>query len=229
MIVVVGGLAWRSGDPPGPAGRACEIALAAASSGAGVEVVGRAGDDATGDALMLALARAGIGHVAVLRDPSHPTPVLPPRSAGDGAGSDSIDPALEDPDADPVAEAGDTGRATGPRLDAADVSLGLHYLTAFGVLVVTEDAPEAVVPVAADAASFAGARLVLLVTGDQDADTAHALPPDATVLSAPADDDGSFARLVGAYAAGLDAGTEPSQAFEAAIAAVGGQALEPSA
>ena len=76
MIVVVGGLGWRQGDPAGPAGRACEVALAAAAAGARVEIVARAGDDATGDALMLALSRAGIGHVAVLRDPSHPTPIL---------------------------------------------------------------------------------------------------------------------------------------------------------
>jgi hypothetical protein len=229
MIVVVGGLAWRSGDPAGPAGRACEIAMAATSSGARVEVVGRAGDDQTGDALMLALTRARIGHVAVLRDPSHATPVLPPRPTVDSAEAAAADLALDDPDARPDAEAGARERPPGPPLEAADVSLGLQYLTAFGVLVVADDVPEAGVPVAVDAAGFAGARLVLLVAGDQDAGSTLALPPDATVLSVPADDDGSFGRLVGAYAAGLDAGIEPAQAFGAAVAAVGGEALEPSA
>jgi hypothetical protein len=95
--------------------------------------------------------------------------------------------------------------------------------------VVAEDVPEASVPVAVEAAAFAGARLVLLVGGDQDATNALGLPPDATVLSVPAEDDGSFARVVGAYAAGLDAGIEPAKAFSAAVATVGGEALEPSA
>ena len=54
-----------------------------------MEIVARAGDDATGDALMIALSRAGIGHVAVLRDPSHPTPILP--ALGPSADDDPLD------------------------------------------------------------------------------------------------------------------------------------------
>ena len=178
---------------------------------------------------MLALAREGIGHVAVLRDPSHATPILAARTAETGADADAIDPALADPDDGPDGATDEPEPLAGPRLEAADVSLGLQYLTAFGVLVVAEDVPETTVPVAVEAAAFTGARLVLLVAGDQDAGSALKLPPDATVLAVPADDDGSFARLVGAYAAGLDAGTEPAQAFAAAVATVGGEALEPSA
>ena len=59
-----------------PDGRACEIALAVAGSGARAEVVGRVGDDPAGDRLLIALALAGVGHAAVLRDPARPTPVL---------------------------------------------------------------------------------------------------------------------------------------------------------
>ncbi len=93
MIVVVGGLAWRDGVPPGPGGRACEVALAAAGAGAAVEVVGRAGDDPAGDALMLALASAGIGHVAVLRDVAA-TPVLSPLAVPDDEAAEDIDAAV---------------------------------------------------------------------------------------------------------------------------------------
>ena len=68
MIVVVGSPAWRDADPAGPAGRACEIALAAAGRGAVVEIVGRAGDDRVGDSLLIALAlTAAIGYLAARR------------------------------------------------------------------------------------------------------------------------------------------------------------------
>lgn len=228
MIVIVGALAWRQGDPPGPGGRACEVALAAAAGGARVEVVGRAGDDPTGDALLLALARSGIGHVAVLRDPAHPTPVLPPFPVSPGEDpAQPLDAVLTEGEPDGGLAPPDDAR--GPALDPADVSLGLQYLTSFGVLVVTDDVPEAAVPVAVEAAGFAGARLVLLVDDHAASAAPVGLPGDATVLAVPGDDDGSFARLVGAYAAGLDAGVEPAQAFATAIGGVGGEALEPSA
>ena len=65
VIVVVGSpIAGRSGEP---SGQAVAIALAAAAGGAPVELVGAAPDDAIGDAMLLALGRAGVGHVAVLR------------------------------------------------------------------------------------------------------------------------------------------------------------------
>ncbi|HYO43402.1 MAG TPA: hypothetical protein VES19_09410, partial [Candidatus Limnocylindrales bacterium] len=62
MIVVLGSLAWREAPAPSPVGRAPEIAMAAAARGAQVEVVGRVGDDRAGDALVIALAGAGVGH-----------------------------------------------------------------------------------------------------------------------------------------------------------------------
>ncbi len=211
MIVIVGSLAWRQGDQPAPAGRACEVALAAAALGARVEIVGRAGDDPTGDAVMLGLARAGIGHVAVLRDPSRPTPVIEaPIATDDEPPGDRVVPAPASP---------------GPTLDAGDVSLGLQYLTAFAVLVVTDDVPAAAVPVAVEAAGFTGAHLVLLTPADGEPPE---VPGQATILAAPAEvDDGAFARLVGTYAAGLDRGTEPGRAFADAVNAAGWEALEP--
>src|SRR4051794_34548379 len=117
MIVVVGTPAWNGSDPPAPAGLACEVAVAAASRGRRVELVGRIGDDAAGDALVIALARAGVGHAAVLRDPSRPTALLTPSTQTDDA------VAAPDDSTDPFASA--------PRLEPADVSLALSYLTTF--------------------------------------------------------------------------------------------------
>ena len=82
-------------------------------------------------------------------------------------------------------------------------------------------------PVAIEAAGFTGAHLILLTP-------AGAEPPEATgdvtVLAVPAaGDDGAFASLVGAYAAGLDGGADPAAAFATAVGRAGWEALEPSA
>ncbi len=104
MIVVVGNPVWRAAEPAGPAGRACDIAVEAARRGTSVELVGRTGDDPAGDALLLALGRAGVGHVAMLRDPSRATPIAAPAAedaededdgddrspAADGAGAEGL-------------------------------------------------------------------------------------------------------------------------------------------
>jgi hypothetical protein len=67
-----------------------------------------------------------------------------------------------------------------------------------------------VIPVAAEAAAFASAHLVVLV--GEGSPSPDGLPAEALVLEAPADDpDGAFATLVGAYAAALAAETPPSR------------------
>ncbi|MDP2350121.1 MAG: hypothetical protein Q8M74_03080 [Chloroflexota bacterium] len=212
MIVIVGLPAWNPGPPPLPTGRACGIALAAAGAGARVELLGRIGDDPAGDALLIALGRAGVGHVALLRDPARPTPIRRlPETEGDelfeAALRNGYQPALDV----------DGG---GPRLEPADVELGLRYLSAFDVLVVDDDAPIDVIPACVEAASFAGARLVVLVRSPGGAP--DGLPEDATVLVAPEEDGEAFPRLVGRYAAALDAGSGP----EAAFATVAGDGWE---
>jgi hypothetical protein len=78
MIVVLG--RPRAASSPGtrdsdldgvrPVGLAVEIACAAAAAGGRVELVGSIGDDAAGDAVVVALGRAGVGHAALLRDPA---------------------------------------------------------------------------------------------------------------------------------------------------------------
>ncbi len=68
MIVVVG----QSGQSAGPA-----VARAAAAAGGTVELVTRVADDASGDRLLHALAAAGVGHVATLRQPAPATDLDP--------------------------------------------------------------------------------------------------------------------------------------------------------
>lgn len=232
MIVVVGVPAWRAAEPAAPAGRACGVALAAASAGARVELVGRTGDDAAGDALLLALSRAGVGHVAMLRDPARATPITDLGTPEDEGLSGLAAAGSPPPPGASLAASISTTAAPGgpasaaPRLEPADVSLGLQYLTAFGVLVATDDVPAAVLPVVVEAAGFAGAHLVLLLPPGVDAPAA--LSRDATILGVPdGPDEGAFAALVGAYAAALDGGRSPAEAFAAVTDAAGWEAIRP--
>jgi hypothetical protein len=213
VIVIVGAPAWREVQPAGPAGRTCQVAVAAAARGARVEVVGRVGDDAAGDALLIALALAGVGHAAVLRDPVRPTPIVHPGPEPADPFADAADAAVPEP------------RSEGPRLEPADVRLGLSYLTSFGVLVVADDAPAEVLAASIEGAAFAGATLVVLVP--QAAVVPGDLPAGTTVLAAPdAADDGAFARLVGAFVAALDEGADATDAFRAATGGAGWTAAE---
>jgi sugar/nucleoside kinase (ribokinase family) len=195
VIVVVGrpGLstAGRLGMP------AARVALAAAETGARVELVGSVGDDADGERVALELGRHRIGHAALLRDPAATTP-------------------HEQPDA----EDEETGAASGalPHLDAADVALGLSYLADCQVLVVAEPLSPAALAAASEAAAYHGAALI--VVGADDAAGAG-LPEDATVLGVPEGDAAAFSRLVGLYAAQLEAGRQPADAWHEALATSG--------
>jgi len=115
-------------------GNAALVAVAAARAGAQVEVVGSVGDDHEGDAVAVELARAGIGHAALLRDPAGATP----RGSGPAAGPP-------------------------PRLDGSDVELGLLYLADCRVLVVAEWLGEDVLAVAKAAAAYHSAELIVLL------------------------------------------------------------------
>ena len=138
MIVVLGRPAVAEGPAgPTPGGLAAAVALAIAALGSRVELVGTLNDDADGDAVALGLARAGVGHAALLRMPA----------ARPGEPSDT------------------TTRAT-PPLEAADVELGLRYLADFRVLIVADAlAPEAAVS-AGDAAAYSGAPIVIVQPPD---------------------------------------------------------------
>ena len=225
MIVVIGSPLHRPGavgQPSSAAGTAAGIAVAAAAAGRAVQLVGRVGEDAAGEATLLALGRAGVGHVATLRDPSHPTTVVP--GIADRA---DLDPSASDADAELAREAAgaelDDGQqpalVPGSTLDREDLELALRYLDGFGVIVVAEALGADALVVVAEAAAYTGAVSVVLVPAGGSAPD----PPDqALVLEAPeVDPDGVFARTVGALAAALDSGTPPTEALAAIAAAQG--------
>ncbi len=222
MIVVVGLPAYA--DSPDAercaGGLAVEVASAARSRGGAVELVGKVGDDGAGDAVVVALARLGIGHAALLRDPVLPTPVLARPAADDATAElDAVELEAVEPDVRLLPE----DAAARPGLDPADVDLALRFLPAAGVIVLADGLSEDAIAAAAEGAAFATARLIVLVPAGA---TPPALPPEATVLETPPDDDGSFARLVGLFAGALDAGADPKAAFEEAVEASGWEPID---
>jgi len=200
VIVVLGrpGLApQREDGARPPGGLAALIALHAAGRGATVELVGAIGDDASGDTVAIALGRAGVGHAALLRDPAGTTPV-----AG-----------------------GPVGRPL-PRLEAADVELGLRYLSDCRVIVVADALDEAAAAATMDAAGYHGAPVVVVM--DPGASVPAAWERGATVLLAPDpdahdpddDDPVPFAGFVAGFAVALADGVPAREAL--ARAATGG-------
>jgi hypothetical protein len=189
MIIVLGRPAIAQGPMgPVPAGLSCAVAMAAAALGSRVELVGSVGDDAAGDAVAIGLARAGVGHAALLRIPAAATP-----------------------------RAGATDRPT--RLDAADLELALRYLADVTVLIIADALPDDVVTVAAEAATYAAASVIVLLR--RDAPASVEAWPAATILEAPDDAEGPFAAAVARYAAALEAGTDPAGALRSAVEAAG--------
>jgi len=212
MIAVLGRPHVYRPEPDGElaaGGLAVELALAAAGAGAVVEMVGAIGDDPEGDHVVVALGRAGVGHAALLRDPAGRTPMV--------------------------------GQASGlrplPRLDAADVELGLRYLPECRVLVVCAELDGDALAQALEAAEYHAAAAVVLAPAGavqpeslgarvtllerptvEDAETV----PDAAVAAGL---DAAFAAFVARYAVLLDGGESESRAFAAAL---GASAWEPS-
>ncbi len=209
MIVVIGSPVGRATESAIlAAGMSSRVALAAARAGGTVQLVGKTGDDPTADGVVLDLARGGVGHVALLRESARATPL---ERVPDDDDETAARPDAEDATADALA---------GPAIDAGDVDLGLRYLTEFGVVVLAEPAALDVVGVVSEAARWAEARMVLVVTAGSA--VPEGLPPDVIVFEAPdADPDGVFADLVGSFAAALDDGAEPGDAFRASIGSDG--------
>jgi hypothetical protein len=235
VIVVVGQPAYRpptDSAPGAAAGPAVGMARAAVAAGALAQLIGKVGDDQAGDALLLDLARAGIGHAAVLRDPGRPTAVAPTPAAADlgeePAGSPRLDEAPELADeSDIPAKLVDDETRLG--LEAGDVDLGLRYLTGYGVIVAAEPLSEATLAIVAEAAAYAGAHLVVVTRSGAPGPVIDRNVA-STLLAAPADDpDEQFARLVGRYAAALDAGAAAQEAFRTALGASAWEPVTPSA
>lgn len=137
MIVVIGSPIGRFADDVIVAGgMGSRIALAAAGSGRLVQLVGKTGDDATADSVVLDLARGGVGHVALLRDPGRATRLEPPTTEVAESIDDEVEPQATTVEMDAATTPGSEGAAAdgppGPALEAADVDLGLRCITNVG-------------------------------------------------------------------------------------------------
>lgn len=213
MIVVVGQPSYAETDAgPVAGGIGVRIAIAAAAQGRVVQLVGKVGEDDAGDAVVLDLAKLGVGHVAVLRDAGRPTAHMRvPFDAiegGDLAGSFADD------------RASGPGESAGPVLDAADVDLALRYLTEFGVIVLTDSEDAEIVRAVGQAAGWVDAQLIVVVPAGEPEPAG--LPADSIVFEAPETDaDWVFATMVGSFAAALDDGDDPADAFRSTVAAAG--------
>ncbi len=226
MIAVVGSPVLAPdpiGGPTAVSGLAARIALAAAAAGCEVQLIGKVGEDPAGDAALLALARGGVGHIAVLREPGAATPIGAAVPAPDDESDAPVAALLADDGGSSLAlrlvPAGLAGEVPGLPMEAADISLGLRYLRDFRVVVAVDALETASALAAAEAATFADAALVVLAPPGAPIPAAFT---SATVLEVPDDDpDGAFAELVGRLAAALDAGQPPADAFRGATDAVG--------
>lgn len=219
MIVVVGQPLFRATEDGARAdGPAARIALAAAAHGRTVQLVGKSGEDAEGDAIVLALGRGGVGHAALHREAGQRTPRAV-ESLGDDLDSLGDDPGPSGDEAgDPTGDASTDTPAAWTGLDAADLDLALRYLAEYVVLVLilADLAGPEIVRVAAEAVGYAGARLVVVVRPGEA--VPDGLAPDVIVFEAPdTDPDGAFASLIGSFVAALDDGDEPAAAFRSSI------------
>jgi hypothetical protein len=237
VIAVIGNpIGRREGGAVVAAGLPAAVARWAAFAGASVQVVGKVGEGAEGDAILLSVAATGVGHVAVLRDLA-PAPILvgDPEAEPERPIDEVADRAGLDADADAGRGTTETSgdgtwpATTGPTLDAADLQLALQYLPDYRVVVIAQPLDEPAFRAVVDAATWSAARLIVVTWGGGGSAGTSApgqLPEDATVLEAPGEDaEGAFASLVGRYAAALDGGATPAEAFAAASADVGWSAV----
>ena len=204
MIVVLGRPEVQRLEPDGelvPGGLPAEVALAIGRASVEVEMVGSIGDDPEGDRVVVELGRANVGHAALLRDPAAHTPIV---------GRPSGERAL-------------------PRLDAADIELGLRYVPQCGVLVLADVFDEAALEATLEAAGYHDAAVVMIAPEGSvdaaslgDAVTLLERPPaedDEALGDSPgnATDDVAFAGFIAEYAVRLDRGEAPADAFGAAL------------
>ena len=223
VIVVVGNpFGRRALGELHAAGVPVAVARAAAEAGATVQLIGKVGDGPDGDAVVLAVADAGVGHAALLRGP---IPVPVESAADDGELNRSLDEVVGAEDGDGVATGDHFPALPTGELEAADLALGLRYLPDYRVVVIAQPLADDALAAAVDAARWSEARLVIVTERGREL---PGLPNDATVLEAPAEDaEGAFATMVGRYAAALDAGAEPADAFAGASDAAGWSAVAP--
>jgi sugar/nucleoside kinase (ribokinase family) len=191
------------------AGLAAAIAVAAAAAGSRVELIGKVGDDPSGDAVLLGLTQHHVGHVATLRDPARATPVIA---------------TVEEPVDVDGTEASPSDQATpvestreGPVLEAADVGLALRYLPELAVIVAVHTTPD-VIEEAVAASGWAQTALIVVVSPD--AAAPEGLPETATVVAVADDDEleAGAGAAIGRYAAALDQGDPAAEAYAELVA-----------
>jgi hypothetical protein len=221
VIAVIGTPRLRGTGPEADvAGLAAAIAAGAAAAGSRVEFIGKTGDDPAGDAVLLAMARHFVGHVATLRDPARPTPVVLAEDEPidvDASGSVS-DPGTADAAAPQVAaSAPEAAAPEGPALEAADVGLALRYLPELAVIVTVHVTP-GVIDEAAAASSWAETSLIVVLRPEEH--LPEGLPERAVVVAVADDDDigAGAGSAIGRYAAALDQGEPAAEAFDALVA-----------
>jgi hypothetical protein len=220
VIVVIGSpRGRRTAQGIKAAGVAVTVGRVAASAGAEVQLVGKVGEGPVGDAVLLSLAQDRVGHAAVLRDASTPTAL-----ASDATDREAVlDPIDSDAEGGEPSAAPPPSADVGPALDSGDLQLALRYLPDYRVVVVADALEETALSTVVAAARWAGAQLIVVVAAGS---PAPGVPDDATVLEAPAvDADGAFAAVIGAYAAALDRGISPAEAFASAKADSGWAAV----
>jgi len=213
MIVVIGPVNLRnSGSGEVADGLACRVAISAVAAGSAAELIAKIGADPAGDALLVSLSQAGVGHVAVLRDPVHPTAR---RDATDEAAAEQL---IADPaEAEPPAPGWIVAPEDAPSLEAADVGLALRYLTEYRVIVVIGP-DDGILAEVTSAVEWAGAHPIVVVAPNGTAKIA--MPADALILESAGgvDDALAFGARLGSYAAAVDAGQPPELAYATLVA-----------
>jgi sugar/nucleoside kinase (ribokinase family) len=207
VIVVIGSLRLRgSGTEADAAGLAASIAIAAANEGARVELIGKVGNDPAGDAVLLALSRQQVGHVAILRDPARRTTVV----------EQPDDEAIDADSGDPTSGADQAASPDPTAFEAADAGLALRYLPEVAVIVAVHLAPD-VLGEAISAAGWADTSMVVVVGEGQEPPAD--LPGSAVTLAANDLDDSGVGPAIGRYVAALDRGVPADAAYATLLAA----------
>ncbi len=221
VIVVIGAVEARAAEGQGmaaiPAGLASGIALAAAGAGARVEVVTRLGEDGAGDALLLAFAAAQVGHVATLRDAAHATPIV-------RAADEPIDPDAAD-------EADVASSVDGPRMHpAGPSSRPPTWRSPCATCPTTGSSSWSTRPRPGSSARswrpLTGPAPISWSSPRRTARLPDGLPDGSVLLAADPDAD-AVASIVGRYAAAVDGGDDPADAFRTTLGAVAADRLEP--
>jgi hypothetical protein len=197
QVIVICGEFGGLGARPSMAASLALRAAGAIGRGA-VEAVGLVPADAEGDRTLIALAKAGVGHAAMLRGPYRPL------EAAD------VDLAIRYLSEVRVLIAVDLAAA--PLRAIAD---GAGYAGATAIILVTPGLE------ATDSAQVAEELPPEALPPEE-------LPPEALVLAAPARDlDGTFAGFVAAFAVRLDAGAPPADAWNATLGAMAVDSISP--